>query len=234
MNLRFVLFVTAYLLIGIVLNIVYLLLYPFAVVLDPHRKKFIRLFYLYHRFVSYLFWTTEVTGYPVFQCKEPSVFVTNHQSILDSFPIYIMSPHTCKVVIASGFKLIPVIGTITMFVKMLFVNRNDRHSKETVLKQSVKNLNSGISLILAPEGKLSYSKQLNPFKLGSFQAAHEAGVPVVPVRNESRLLFDQTNRLKLLPGKLRLHIFEPIESKDRSPEELRDLAYQKINSITLG
>jgi 1-acyl-sn-glycerol-3-phosphate acyltransferase len=234
MNLRFVLFVVTYLSVGIVLNIFYLLLFPFAVVSDPHRKRFIKLFYLYHHFVSSIFWTTEVSGHPIYKCRKPSVFILNHQSILDSFPIYLMSPHTCKLVIASGFKLIPVIGTITIFVKMLFVKRSNKNSKESVLTQSVKCLNSGISLMLAPEGKLSYSSELKPFKLGGFQAAHAAGVPIVPVRNESRLLFDQSSRLKLLPGKLRLHIFEPIESKGRSPEELRDLAYQKINSISLG
>jgi len=233
MNTRFVVFVVTYFSLGIILNSVYLILLPVVWIVDDQRKMFVRLFYLYHRIVSTLFWQTAVSGYPIDRIRKPCVFVMNHQTILDSFPIYLMSPHICKLIITSRFKWIPVVGSIAMFLKMVFVNPSCPRNNQSVLTQSVRCLSNGISLILAPEGKLSYAKELNPFKLGAFQIACAAGVPVVPVRNETRLLFEPGKPLKLRSGSLKIHLFDPIESNPYSPEELRQRTFQQINSLSL-
>jgi len=233
MNLRFGLFIFVYLSLGIIVNALFLIFFPLAFLFDPQRRIYIRILYFHHYLVSSLFWETEVTGYPIRRCRPPCIFVMNHQTILDSFTLFAMDPLICKLVMASGFKLVPVIGTITIFVKMVFVNRASDNSKKTSLSQSVACLEKGVSLILAPEGRLSHSRELGPFKIGAFSAADAAGVPVIPARTESRLLLEEGSRMKLRRGTMRLHLFDPIETRDRSPEEVRDLAFQAINSISL-
>jgi len=233
MNIRFVMFLSIYLLAGILLNICYLVLFPYVLIRDRQRVLFVRMFYLYHRLVSSLFWSTEVGGFPVHECKQPSVFVINHQTIVESLSIFVMSPHICKMVITARFKWIPIVGTMAVFLGMVFVKRSDAKSRAEVTNRSIDCLRHGVSLILAPEGKLSYRREMNPFRLGAFEVAQAAGVPIVPVRNESRLLFEPNHPLRLRRGKLKLFLFEPIDTTGRTPEELRDLVFQQINSISL-
>lgn len=92
-------------------------------------------------------------------------------------------------VVFSGIRWLPVIGFIHMFLKNIFVNRASKTSRKEVLEQSAFYLKQGFSIIFAPEGTLNPAESLMPFKIGPFRLACETGVPVIPVRQETRALF---------------------------------------------
>jgi 1-acyl-sn-glycerol-3-phosphate acyltransferase len=231
MNMRFLIFAVTYLFLGMLLNLLYLIMLPFTIISDPLRTRYFRIFYKFHQIVSNLFWETRMTGCPAGKSPRPVIFILNHQTVLDSLPIYLAYPHLCKMVVFSGIRWLPVIGFIHMFLKNIFVNRASKTNRKEALEQSVLYLKQGFSIIFAPEGTLNPTGSLMPFKIGPFRLACETGVPVIPVRQESRALFGNEKRLKLFPGSLKIHFFEPIDTTDKRPEDVRDIAFERIQSL---
>jgi 1-acyl-sn-glycerol-3-phosphate acyltransferase len=231
MNTRFVIFAMTYLSFGVLLNLLYLILLPFVIVSDPLRTQYFKIFYKFHQVVSNLFWETRMTGYPAGKSSRPVIFIINHQTVLDSMPIYLAYPHLCKMVVFSGIRWLPVIGFIHMFLKNIFINRASKSSRKAALEKSALYLKQGFSIIFAPEGTLNPKESLMPFKIGPFRLACETGVPVIPVRQETRALFGNEKRLKLLPGSLKIHFFEPIDTTNKRPEDVRDIAFERIQSL---
>ncbi|MDP2862489.1 MAG: lysophospholipid acyltransferase family protein [Desulfobacterales bacterium] len=233
MNTRFVFFALTYLSFGVLLNLVYLILLPFVLISDPLRRQYFKIYYKFHEIVSNLFWETRMTGYQVEKSPRPVIFILNHQTVLDSLPIYLAYPHLCKMVVFSGIRWLPVIGLIHMFLKNIFVNRASKSSRKAALGKSALYLRQGFSLIFAPEGTLNPTESLMPFRIGPFRLACEIGVPVIPVRQETKVLFGNKKGLKLLPGSLRIHFFEPIDTTNKRPEDVRDIAFERIQSFRL-
>jgi len=67
-------------------------------------------------------------------------------------------------------------GFGTQFIERFDVVKSAEHANE--LAEAAKR---GISLIVFPEGTLKRSTGLMDFRTGAFQAAAQAGIPVVPV-----------------------------------------------------
>lgn len=185
MNSRLILFSSLYLSLGSLVNLVYIVLLPYTILFDPKRILYLRIFYLYHRTIARLFWETQITGVPVKAIPRPCVFVVNHQTFLDNLHIYLSYPHLCRSMLKTGVRWYPVLGTMHMLL-------------DKAIQKSIRHLQNGISLILFPEGQRSRTEELLKFKIGSFKIACEAGVPVVPVRQEMRKIFDESKKAYLL------------------------------------
>jgi 1-acyl-sn-glycerol-3-phosphate acyltransferase len=67
-------------------------------------------------------------------------------------------------------------GFGTQFIERFDVQKSAEHAGE--LAERAK---SGVSLIVFPEGTLKRATGLMPFRTGAFQAAAQAGIPVVPI-----------------------------------------------------
>lgn len=232
MNSRLILFSSLYLSLGSLLNLVYLVFLPYTILFDPKRILYLRIFYLYHRTIARLFWETQITGVPVKAIPRPCVFVVNHQTFLDNLHIYLTYPHLCRSMLKRGVRWYPVLGTMHMLLDNVFVDRSFRWSGKKAIQKSIRHLQNGISLILFPEGQRSRTEELLEFKIGSFKIACEAGVPVVPVRQEMRKIFDESKK-SLSPGTFRCHVFKSIDTTNKTPDEVRELAFQQIQSKTL-
>ena len=64
---------------------------------------------------------------------------------------------------------------------VLYVDREDAVSGARVLREAMRSLSRGVSVLVFPEGTTTRGDQVLPFKRGSFGAAALAGVPIVPV-----------------------------------------------------
>ena len=168
-----------------------------------------------------------ITGAYPFNHQGPCVYVINHKSYLDVVIIAsIVNPKIKYLGKAEVFKW-PLFGLIAKHSGQIPVQREDKTSRQRgydLMKEAVSN---GFSIILFPEGGwknkgdstspnpygLKGSQLLHPFRNGAFRLALETKVPVVPIAlfNAHERFCDKS--MKVIPGKIKLHIFDAIDSE---------------------
>ena len=125
---------------------------------------------------------------------QPCVFVSNHASYLDGFVLVAALPRPfsfiAKAELATQFLPRLLLGRIGTE----YVRRLDTEDAVADAKRLVARAKAGRNLMYFPEGTLMRAPGLLPFRLGAFDAAVAAQVPVVPVaiRGTRSILRDQS------------------------------------------
>src|SRR5262249_7678064 len=114
--------------------------------------------------------------------SEPCVLVANHTSYLD--PLTIASLVRCAPIAKADIASWPCCGEIARRVGVRFVKRECPHSGARVLREGLRALAQGVSVLVFPEGTTTVGDHVLPFKRGAFGLARLAGVPIVPVAVE--------------------------------------------------
>ena len=156
----------------------------------------------------------------------PYIFVANHVSMLDVMLLVSTVRKNPLVFIGKKeLEKIPIYGSIYKRT-MILVDRSSNESKKQVFKQTKKKLNSGISIAIFPEGTVpKIDVELAPFKHGAFTIAIEHQVPIVPMTfldNKKRFPWSFGGLIggsKGSPGRLRLKIHDPIDTKGMIKED---------------
>ena len=145
--------------------------------------------------------------------KSSYMFVPNHVSMIDIMLILSVIDHPFVFVGKEELAKIPVFGTLYKRACIL-VNRNDKNSRKAVYKKVQKRLNSGLSICIFPEAGVPEEHiVLDRFKDGAFKIAIDHKIPVVPISmpdNKRRFSFTFFSGG---PGKIRIKIHAPIETK---------------------
>lgn len=121
----------------------------------------------------------EVEGSENLTHSRPAVFIFNHQSTLD--PMVLAHLLKRDVVALCERKIADnrLIGPLLREANTIFVD--EETDQVTALKLGLDVLDSGRSLVVAPEGTRSALGDIQPFKHGAFYLAKKAGVPVIPI-----------------------------------------------------
>ena len=113
------------------------------------------------------------------------------------------------------------------------VKRENLRSAHSAFFEAAKKLDNGANLIIFPEGKIPNDtpKIHYPLKPGAFKLAIEKGLPIVPIT-----ILDNLNRLDVeryvcFPGKMRMIVHAPIETKDLSIDDAKSLSDQVYSII---
>ena len=151
----------------------------------------------------------EIDGRDRLHRERPAIYIFNHQSLLDALVLaHLLRQDVvplCKREMASN----PLLGPLLRQVDTIFVDRED-HNQRQVLKRALAVLDSGRSLVIAPEGTRSTLGNIQPFKMGAFVLAKKARVPVVPiVLHNVKDALPKGGRL-LRPATIRVSVLEPI------------------------
>ena len=75
----------------------------------------------------------------------------------------------------------PVLGMLTRLGATLFVDRSRKHEVKATIEEIRERLESGVSVVLFPEGGVTNGDKINPFKTSHFESAVLAHSPVLPV-----------------------------------------------------
>ena len=122
-----------------------------------------------------------VRGLEHLSAEGPFVIAVNHTSYLDGATLMAALEWRDYAFVAKrellGNTLARVFlsGIGTLFVERFDVQKSTEHADELAAAAR-----RGVSLIVFPEGTLQHHAGLMPFRTGAFQAAAQAGIPVVP------------------------------------------------------
>jgi 1-acyl-sn-glycerol-3-phosphate acyltransferase len=109
------------------------------------------------------------------------LFVSNHQGHFDGLVIhgFIDKPKGFVSIIEASKA--PVISTWMREMNSVFMDRKDLRQSLSCINEAIRLLQSGHSMVVFPEGKLSASAEPNEFNRGWLKLATRSGVPIVPV-----------------------------------------------------
>jgi lyso-ornithine lipid O-acyltransferase len=111
--------------------------------------------------------------------SRPAILIANHVSYVDAPVLASLAP--CTVVAKGEIRRWPILGAGAAALGVLFVERGDAHSGALALRQSLRALAAGVSVLGFPEGTTTEGDDVLPFRRGLFGLARIAGVPVVPI-----------------------------------------------------
>ncbi len=181
-----------------------------------------------------LFWRTTVTGREKIDPQITTLYVANHLSIFDIFMVFHL--HRCfHWVSKSSNRWIPILGLNMIFTRTIFFDRESTREVIRMVKDSVKRLEGGISLIIFPEGERSPNGRLQPFLAGAFSIAKRAKVRIQPIVITGTYKVLPRYQMILNPvAHMTVTVLDPIPVEtvaSLSTEELKDLAYQKFVEV---
>lgn len=167
---------------------------------------------------------------------QPVLFVSNHQSHMDSAIIHGFINIPKGFIADKEVKNIPILRTWMKYMKCIFIDRDNIRQNVHSMEEGVRILMNGHSLVIYPEGRLDEGKRLGNFKKGCIKLALKAGVPIVPVTmiNSAHVMNRDGSRIR--SAAVQCIISQPIyiTSLDNNSENMlikkvRDIIAKNLN-----
>jgi len=215
-----------------------LLLYPFFILLlsgKPRYNAAYRVLQFWGRWVLYVPGIIPKVKWEFDPAELPpqAVFVANHTSYLDIVESFCFLPRYHAYMVKQEAGKAPLLRVLFRDMHILVLRQSRLASHKAFLRAAEK-LEQGHSVFIFPEGTISTHGQLRLFKNGAFRLAIEKQVPVVPITycNNWRLL-QNGGFLKVpgRPGRARIVVHRPVETKGLGEEDLVSLRSQVRHTI---
>jgi len=215
--------------------VIYMLLYGLSCIFvahSPERAFRLRKHFLHWVCIPVLNIKIEATGKPA---EYACLYVCNHRSFAD--PIVLCSFIDAFVIAKAEVKNYPIINKGAEITGVIWVDRQNQHSRTQTRSKLVETLCSGYNILVYPEGTVGKLRSTLPFRKGTFLEAAANGIEVMPVAIEYRDKSDLWVLQKFLPQyfyqfskwstQVKLSFGQPMKSEDGT--ELHDRSYQWIN-----
>jgi len=149
--------------------------------------------------------------------KVPVITLSNHNSWLDIYALFFLDV-PIRFVSKKEIFYIPVVGWVMGVIGHMYLDRNDKISKESLVDRTAEKLHMGLPLVhFFPEGTRSRNGQLGEFKIGAFSTAVRAHVPCIPIQIlGTRDIMPETTTLRAVSSndikkaRIRIRVFPPV------------------------
>jgi 1-acyl-sn-glycerol-3-phosphate acyltransferase len=111
----------------------------------------------------------------------PYVVVANHASFLDPLVLALLLPPPVVFTAVAGLAVNPLVRVFLRRMDVHLVERGDRLRGVEDVRRLTATVRAGRIVAFFPEGRRAPRPGLEPFKMGAFRVAADAGVPLVPV-----------------------------------------------------
>jgi 1-acyl-sn-glycerol-3-phosphate acyltransferase len=165
------------------------------------------------------------------------IICPNHTSNLDIAAMCVMTKSDYSFIGKEALKDGLVTGLFFKTVDIP-VNRESKMSSYRAFKMAGEKLQSGVSVIIFPEGKIGaeYPPLLHDFKNGPFKLAIDLKIPIIPVSsgNTWEMLWDDGTKYGTHPGICKFYVHKPIDTTnltdaDALRDEVFNIIAQKIS-----
>lgn len=157
----------------------------------------------------------EVSGLEHVPQGKPCIFMCNHVSNLDPPVVLPMLPGQTSVFLKKQLMSIPILGYAMRMGKFIPVERGGRRdAAQASVVAAGSALESGLNVLVFPEGTRSKDGRLSTFKKGPFFLAMETLAPVVPMTISGTEKMMRKGSAAILPGVARVQFLPVIEPRD--------------------
>lgn len=174
--------------------------------------------------------TISVKGIENIPDGKPVLFVSNHQSHMDSAIIHGFIKQPKGFIADKEVKNIPILRTWMKYMKCVLIDRGSIRENVRSMEESIEILKNGHSMVIYPEGKLDEGERLGNFKKGCIKLAVKAGVPIIPVTmiNSARIMNKDGSRINSAAVECIISKPIPVTSLENEPESI---VIQKVRDI---
>ena len=159
----------------------------------------------------------------------PAVILSKHQSAWETIAFQLIFP-PISFVLKRSLLWLPFFGWALALFSPIAIDRGaGREALRQIESQGRKRLQSGLWVIVFPEGTRIPYGQSGKYQIGGPWLAVKAGVPVVPVAHNAGRLWPRNAFIKR-PGEITVVIGPTIETKGRKPTEILTEAEAWIES----
>jgi len=174
----------------------------------------------------------EVIGGQNIMRMKPQVLMANHQSDFDILITLAYVPGQFRWIAKKELFAIPVFGQAMKSAGYIEIDRQDHEKALQSLDLAALRIRQGKSVMTFPEGTRSRNGEIKPFKQGTFYLAIQSGAPVVPISIIGSGEIMPKRSLRIKPGRIKLVIDKPIETKDYTLENRQELI-NKVRSVII-
>lgn len=154
---------------------------------------------------------------------QPALYVSNHQSHMDSAVIHGFIEVPKGFVSVKEAEKIPILSTWMRYMRCVFIDRNDLKQTFRCIGDCARLLKEGHSMVIYPEGKLDQGKAVNEFKKGCLRMAVKANVPIVPIALRDSYRVMKKNGTGIRAAKVTCIVSEPIPANVVAGSDENDL-----------
>ncbi len=165
------------------------ILFPISLLIWVLTVLFDKRLYLMHQFACLWstivlslnpIWRIKVTGKDKIKKGVTYMMVSNHQSGMDVIVLFKLWAHF-KWVAKKSLFYYPFIGWNMWLNRYISLDRKKTGNTRKMMDNVIRNLKSGNSVMVFPEGTRSKDGKLQPFRSGAFHMALLAQTPILPI-----------------------------------------------------
>ncbi|HXA00019.1 MAG TPA: lysophospholipid acyltransferase family protein [Candidatus Dormibacteraeota bacterium] len=203
-----------------------------AFVFDPKKHDWLQRAFC-RRIIFFAGAHVKVVTSPGFDPKRTCIFISNHVNFFDPFVLYCAIPQfTRGWELESHFK-IPIYGMLMKRFGNVPVPDVRRPSDLKRLWRLTKDaIDSGMSLIVFPEGRRTRNGRVDEFELGAFRLAQQLDIPLVPVSIVGSFQHHATGNWMFRPAEITIHLHDTMDLSNLLKEDvpaLRDRVHALVS-----
>ncbi len=160
-----------------------------------------------------------------------AVYVSNHLSYMDTPVLYAKLPFQFRILAKQSLWKIPFIGSYLQRSGQVPVDSSSSRSAVASLLRGVAALQSGLPLVLFPEGGRTPNGHLHTMQAGSAWMAIRAQVPIVPIALVGTYELLRMHTYILQPRPLRILVGDPIPTTGLTTRDADALTQQVHDAI---
>ncbi len=175
-----------------------------------------------------------IEGLEKLDLSQPAIYAANHSSALDIPVLYVGLPFQFRILAKLELFRLPLLGGHLKRSGQIPIDRTDPRATVRSLSAASKTVNSGMPLVVFPEGGRSTDGHMQPFLGGVFYVAIKAQAPIVPMAIVGAFEALPMNTYVICPTHFKLVIGDPIPTAglvSRDMEALSTQVHQAMSDL---
>lgn len=160
----------------------------------------------------------------------PCILATNHQSNIDIPVLLSHLPVQFRFAAKDSLFRVPFLGWFLRRSRHVLVHRGNPRAAIRSLREAGKMIDSGVPVLVFPEGTRSPDGRLGEFKKGAFLLSRFTDAPIVPIiLNGTRQILPK-HSFKLMSGSVTLEVAPPVSTRAGEAVDVEELS-RSVRSI---